>query len=197
MSTLTFRRCDEGDRDHLHALRSHVERWLAVRGFEQQGDEHWSARAHLAIDRLLDGGRFVALCRDDWPVVVAALTRPDMDFWTEDDDLGSAWYIARLMTADHGSGYGTQLIETLAVAAAAAGRRYLRLDCMRENTALHRYYRTIGFDQVRIVEHPERESGALFQRPLAGLFPQPWDSASLAIRPDGTGSSGPSRSLAE
>jgi ribosomal protein S18 acetylase RimI-like enzyme len=176
MSALKFRRCNDGDRDQLHALRSHAEAWLAKRGFEQQGDEHWSSRAHLAIDRLLDTGRFVALCDDDWPLVVAALSRPDMDFWTADDDLSSAWYLARMMSADHGHGYGALLVETLAVAAAANGRTSLRLDCMRENTGLHGYYRRLGFQPVRVVEHPERESGALFERPVNGLIPSPWDS---------------------
>lgn len=172
---LVFRKCTEQDRDHLHALRNHVERWLAQRGFEQQGDEYWSKRAHLAIDRLLDAGRFVALCVDDWPVAVAALAHPDMDFWTEDDNLAAGSYVARMMSADHGHGYGAQLLDVLAVAAAAQGRSFIRLDCMRENTALHDYYRRLGFRLVRIVERDDRESGALFERPVLDLMPEPWD----------------------
>lgn len=98
-----------------------------------------------------------------------------MDFWTDDDDLGSAWYVARMMTADHGRGHGSALIEALSIAAAADGRRYLRLDCMRRNQQLHAYYQRLGFQPVRMVERPDRESGALFQRPVSGILPKPWD----------------------
>ena len=173
---LVLRRCDDRDRDLLHSLRDHTERWLVAHGWAEQADPHWSDRAHIAIDRLLDTGRFVALCDTDWPLVVGALSAPDMDFWTPDDELHSAWYIARMMTAQHGHGYGALLVEMIAVAAAASGRQFLRLDCMRENTKLHDYYRSLGFRLVRIVDHPERKSGALFARSLAGLVPTPWDA---------------------
>jgi ribosomal protein S18 acetylase RimI-like enzyme len=172
---LSLRRCDSRDRDLLHGLRDHTERWLTARGWGEQADARWSERAHAAIDRLLDSGRFVALSDNDWPLAVGAFSAPDLDFWTSDDDLSSAWYVARMMTAHHGHGYGALLVEMIAVAAAADGRDALRLDCMRENLRLHDYYRSLGFTLVRLVEHPDRRSGALFERPLAGLVPQPWD----------------------
>lgn len=185
MSTLRLRICDDADRPLLHALRNHVEHWLAEHGRESHQDPHWSKRAHTAIDAFLDQRRFVALCDEHWPLAVGALAPPDRDFWTEDDDLHSAWYIARMMTAHHGAGYGSQLLEMIAVAAAANGRRVLRLDCMRENTSLHNYYRAQGFQLVRIVEHPDRESGALFARPVIDTLPPPWDASVLAREPRG------------
>lgn len=174
----SYRRCSGRDRHAIHAIRDSVEEWLSSRGLEEQASDHWSGRAHAAIDQLLDQGRFVGLYRDDRPVIVAALAKPDMDFWTQDDDLHSAWYIARMMTATHGQGLGRQLIELIAVAAAASGRRSLRLDCMRDNTTLHDYYRRLGFTLVRIVDHPTRRSGALFQLQVGNLLPAPWDDHS-------------------
>jgi ribosomal protein S18 acetylase RimI-like enzyme len=159
-------------------MRDHVEGWLTDRGMGEQASPHWSGRAHEAIDRLLDQGRFVGLYLDDKPMIVAALAGPDMDFWTEHDDLHSAWYIARMMTASHGQGLGRQLVQLIGVAAAANGRRFLRLDCMRDNFALHDYYRHLGFTLVRMVEHPTRRSGALFQQPVGNLLPAPWDDES-------------------
>lgn len=175
MSRYTLRQCGDADRTTLHDLRDETEAWLSVRGWSEQAGAHWSERAHAAIDRLLDGGRYVALCVDDVPAVFGALGGPDLDFWTDDDDLGSAWYIARVMGVGHGNGYGALFIDMIAAAAAGAGRRSLRLDCMRENTRLHDYYRSQGFELVRIVEHPQRKSGALFERRVDGLLPEPWD----------------------
>lgn len=170
-----FHRCSDQDRAALHAMRDQTEVWLTDHGFAEQANQRWSGRAHAAIDRLLDQGRFVGLYIEGEPVVIAALAGPDMDFWTDADDLHAAWYIARMMTNRHGEDYGRQLVQLIAVAAAADGRRFLRLDCMRENTRLHAYYRRLGFEPVRIVEHPQRRSGALFQLPLSDLLPAPWD----------------------
>ena len=104
MSRYTLGRCTDADRKTLHDLRDETEAWLSARGLEEQGGTHWSSRAHAAIDRYLDDGRFVALCVDSAPVVVGALSAPDLDFWTDADDLRSAWYIARVMTSDHENG---------------------------------------------------------------------------------------------
>ncbi|WP_166845113.1 GNAT family N-acetyltransferase [Isoptericola sp. BMS4] len=185
MSRYTLRRCTDADRKTLHDLRNETEAWLSARGLEEQAGAHWSGRAHAAIDRYLDDGRFVALCVDGAPVVVGALSGPDLDFWTDDDDLGAAWYIARVMTADHGNGYGALFLEMIAAAAAANGRRALRLDCMRDNTRLHDYYRAQGFGLVRVVQRPWRKSGALFERSLDRLMPAPWDRRAAPADRDG------------
>lgn len=43
----------------------------------------------------------------------------------------------------------------IAVAAAADGRRSLRLDTMRENIGMHDYYRAQGFHLVRVAERAQ------------------------------------------
>lgn len=180
MSALTIRPLTEDDRPLLHEVRSNLEVWLAERGYEDHSDPYWSKKAHAAIDRFHDERRFIGLVDQGETVAVGALAGPDMNFWTSDDELHSAWYIARVMVVHHGRDYGAQLIEIVAMMAAATGRQLLRLDCMRENTRLHDYYLHRGFRLVRIVEHPDRESGALFERPLAGLLPATtWDGLPL------------------
>lgn len=177
MNALTIRPLIEDDRPLLHQLRTDLEKWLGERGYEDHSDPYWSRKAHEAIDRWHDQRRFLGLVDDGEVVAVGAIAGPDRDFWTEDDDLHAAWYIARVMVAHHGHDYGAQLVEVVAMMAAAAGRRFLRLDCMRENTRLHDYYRARGFRLVRLVDHPDRESGALFERPVSDLLPPTdWDS---------------------
>ncbi|GAB3175871.1 hypothetical protein GCM10027059_49880 [Myceligenerans halotolerans] len=175
MSHMRLRRCRDDDRAVIHALRDQVEVWLAEHGWPDQQGPHWSKLAHQAIDRLLDQGRFVALTEGEALLVVGALAPPDEDFWTEADDLDQAWYLARVMSATHGEGYGALFIEMIAAAAAGAGRSALRLDCMRDNTRLHSYYQSLGFELVRIVEHPHRMSGALFERRLENVLPPSWN----------------------
>lgn len=175
MTDLVLRRCSEPDRRAIHRIRSDVEAWLSQRGYTTQSDPRWSARAHDAIDALLDSKRFIGLYAEDTPVAVAALSTPDMDFWRPSDNLNDAWYIARMMTAHHGAGHGSHLLNALAAGAAANGRRHLRLDCLRTNEQLHAYYIRNGFRLIRVAAVVSRRSGALFERPVHDLLPQQWD----------------------
>ena len=145
-----------------------------------------AVKSRANIVSLLEGQRFAALTDPAGDILaVAALVAPDRSFWAEDPDvLGSAWYVGRFMTAASGYGYGSTLLRHLAACAAADGRAFLRLDCWKTNTGLHRYYLGEGFTHVRTVDVPGRFSGALFQRPVRVRpdmllpelsFPDAWD----------------------
>lgn len=175
MTHLRANRPDEVDA--LLKLRAESEAWTGAQGLDQYQDSRFAERARRQISDLAERRRFCVLTdRSDEILAVGALVGPDMDFWTDDDDLGSAWYIGRLMVAKHGKSYGARLLDLVALAAASDGRTWLRLDCWRTNYALQDYYRSEGFDLVRIVEHPRRFSGALFQRPVAHSIPAAWDA---------------------
>jgi GNAT superfamily N-acetyltransferase len=66
-----------------------------------------------------------------------------------------------------GTDIGGRLLDWAGDLAASAGRRWLRLDAWKGNTALHRYYERHGFTHVRTVDLWHRGSGSLFQRPTA------------------------------
>ena len=77
-----------------------------------------------------------------------------------------------IVTRDHaGEGIGDELTQWVERFAGALGYDYVRLDCYRSNTGLHRYYKAHGWSHVRTVDAPWRPSGALFQRPA----PKPTD----------------------
>jgi len=174
VSYLRINRLDEVDQ--LLELRAEVEGWLAAKGADQFQEPHFaeSAREHIAY--LAARQRFCVLTRDGTDILsVGALLPPDMDFWTSRDDLGSSWYIGRVMVAEHGKRYGEQLLDLVSQAAHHDGRQWLRLDCWRSNTALRSYYEQVGFDLVRVVQHPHRLSGALFQRTTYTQLPLAWD----------------------
>jgi GNAT superfamily N-acetyltransferase len=64
-----------------------------------------------------------------------------------------------------GRGLGVAIVEWADGQAAAAGRRYLRLDCMRENDGIRAYYERLGFDHRGDIDHP-RFAAALYERPV-------------------------------
>lgn len=94
-----------------------------------------------------------------------------------DPDFAHGWptspedglYVYRMAVADVATGMhlGRQMLAYASVQALGRGKRYVRLDCSKTNTGLHRYYENLGFDRVATVNAPGRKSGALFQREVA------------------------------
>lgn len=162
-----LRRVHPRETPTLLAMRDGAERWLAQRGLDQFQNRGQQARARRDITALAEAGRFRALTTDGTDILaVVAVTGPDMDFWTPADDLPAGMYLARGMVTVHGRGYMATVFDLLEPEAGEAGKRWLRFDAWRTNTALHGYYQSLGFEHVRTVTVAARNSGALFQRPI-------------------------------
>lgn len=97
--------------------------------------------------------------------------------WMADPDFAHGWptdpadglYVYRMAVADRarGMGLGAKMLALASLKALSYGRPFVRLDCAKANTELHRYYESCGFERVATVNVPHRKSGALFQRPVA------------------------------
>ncbi|GGL21591.1 GNAT family N-acetyltransferase [Planomonospora parontospora] len=167
------RRADAADLPGVLALLARTAAWLDGRGVRQ-----WPAGGFPAerIAPLIERGDMYLLDGEDGPIATVALDgHADPEFWTAQDDPGSALYVHKLAVArgHSGRGLGEALLDWAGLRAVAAGRRWLRLDCAKENRRLQDYYRRQRFAHLRTVDLPHRASGALFQRPggLRGAAP--------------------------
>jgi ribosomal protein S18 acetylase RimI-like enzyme len=117
-------------------------RWLTDRGIDQ-----WrpGSFAPEPIARRIAAGEVFLLYLTDEPVATLTLQPSDTIIWGEMPD--DALYLHRLAIRRRvgGQGVGRRLLDWAADRAADAGKRYLRLDCMAENTALCAYYERAGF----------------------------------------------------
>lgn len=149
-------------------MRAAAEAWLAARGQDQfQPDGPSQAwRAHEIIDEVFDRGEFVGLEVDGRLVAVGAIKKADPDFWTSEERAEPQVYVARFMVAEHGHGYGRDLLAGIAERARADGIPRVRLDCWRTSTDLQGYYRALGFRLLRVVVVEGRGSGALCELDL-------------------------------
>ncbi|MFB7378726.1 GNAT family N-acetyltransferase [Kitasatospora purpeofusca] len=100
---------------------------------------------------------------------IATLTvdeQADPEFWEPGDRPDEALYVHRMAVSRKAAGrdVGAQLLGWAVDRAAAAGKRFLRLDAWKTNPGLHLYYLGQGFVLVRVVDLPHRSSGALFER---------------------------------
>lgn len=163
------------DADDVVALRLESERWLHAAGVQQWMD---TARGIRNIQEGLAAGvTYVVTDSQGDGGVVASLTLngPDPDWWRDDDSPEDALYLYKFMITERwrGSGLGDELLDWACAQAESRGKRWLRLDCWRTNTALHAYYRARGFRHIRTDIVDGRGSGALFERPASLRTAQP------------------------
>jgi ribosomal protein S18 acetylase RimI-like enzyme len=160
-----IRKATADDVDAVVALRIEAEEWLHTAGIRQWIDRERGVRNIRA--GIATGTTYVVA--DEPGDVVASLTLngPDADFWTDEDEPDTALYLYKFMISAQyrGSGLGDELLDWACAQAEDGGKKWLRLDCWRENYALQRYYQRRGFEHVRTVTVQGRGSGALFQRP--------------------------------
>ena len=117
------------------------------------------------IGPLVERGEFLIVRDDGMPAATAAVSAEgDTDFWSPRELAEPASYVGKAARAPEYPGIGKILLRWVTDAAHERGDRWVRLDAWRTNTRLHAYYCARGWDYVRTVEAPGRNSGALFQR---------------------------------
>ncbi|MFR9794630.1 GNAT family N-acetyltransferase [Streptomyces sp. MS06] len=167
MNDLRIRPGRPDELDTVEALLSEASGWLASRGIDQ-----WQYPPHRdRITAALEQGVCFLASDDGEPVATIQVDDfADPEFWTPDDDPGDALYVHRMAVRRHAAGadVGARMLDWAAHRATTLGKRWLRLDAWKDNEGLHRYYKSVGFTLVRIVDLPHRRSGALFQRQAQG-----------------------------
>jgi GNAT superfamily N-acetyltransferase len=83
---------------------------------------------------------------DGTPVATVTILHDDPVYWGERPP--DALYVHKLaVRRDHaGRGLGAALVEWAAARAGAAGRGFLRLDCLRNDPGIRTYYEALGFE---------------------------------------------------
>ncbi|MEO3853357.1 GNAT family N-acetyltransferase [Acrocarpospora sp. B8E8] len=162
---LTLRRATHADLSGVLSLLARAAGWLNSLGVRQ-----WPVGGFPAerIEPLISAGNFYVLDTESGTAGVMALDdHADAEFWTPGDRPEAALYVHKLaVNRDYsGLGVGEALLDWAGLRALAAGCRFVRLDCSKDNSRLQRYYLGQRFRHVRTVDLPHRASGALFERP--------------------------------
>lgn len=169
--SLDIRKAGPKDLDAIAALHREAQAWLAA-----QGSDQWQPmlNGRLSIDyvrssiaRSIAKGDCYVVIDGEEPVATITLDSfADPEFWNDEDNPTDALYLHRMIVrrSHAGQGLGRQLVDWAADAAAAAGKRWLRLDAWRTNKQLHEYYASLGFQHVRTIDLAHRGSGTLFQK---------------------------------
>lgn len=151
--------------------------WLVDRGIEQ-----WPAsfdEGNHRVDKLraqAEQGHVYVVRLGRYPIATATITPwADPDFaagWppgTVDDAL-YVYRLASTRTARNLAWKGAWLLDFATQLAQEQGKKWIRVDCSRQNEGLHSYYLRLGFKPMGVQLAVDqrtgrpRKSGALFQR---------------------------------
>lgn len=168
-----IRPANPADVPALMALRTDAENWLRQIGSDQWSDPETGSRAISKWHQHIEDGRTWVLL-DEGDTVLGTVSRgpADRDFWSETDELHTAFYLYKLIISRDaaGSGMGSLVLDWACRVAALEGRRWLRIDCWRTAHGLQHYYERLGFTHVRTEAPSHRKSGWLAQRPSGTIL---------------------------
>ncbi len=141
IGSLTIVRMQPPNRPVVLDILGEAASWISAKGIDQWRPDQFQT----VIDR---GDTYLALL-DGEAVGTLALQWDDAideRLWRDVSNMEEAGYVHRLAVrrAFAGKGIGQYLLNWAESMVAAAGKSYLRLDCMAENPALCAYYERVG-----------------------------------------------------
>jgi ribosomal protein S18 acetylase RimI-like enzyme len=139
---LEIREARGADIDVVLSILEEAAGWLVRRGIELWAPGSFSRRR--IADRIECGEVYLATLAGQ-AVGTFVLQWSDEETWGSGQD--DAGYVHGLAVRREfaGKGLGRELLRRAENIAAAAGKKYLRLDCVAENTALNASYERSGF----------------------------------------------------
>jgi len=144
--SLVIRPANPADVSAVLATLTEAGRWEESQGFPNPWPVPFPLeRIRPSLER---GELFVAEGGTRSPIGTVTLQWEDVPFWgVRPPDSG---YVHRLAVRRTyaGRGYGGAILAWAAETSRARGRTYLRLDCLRSATRLHRFYESFGFHRV-------------------------------------------------
>ncbi len=140
----------EGDLDVVLAVLEEAAEWLVKKGIEGPWRPGFFSRQAFA-DQIGRGEVYVSRLGEGIVGTITLQWRDDL-FWP--GALSDAGYMHKLAVrpAYMGKGLGLQMVEWAIGTARAAGKKFLRLDCLAGNRKIREYYEKAGFTHLNDVE---------------------------------------------
>jgi protein-tyrosine phosphatase len=171
IGSCTIEQARSCDVSTVMALRDDAARWLVGRGIEQWVPGELTV---ARFQRLITEASVWLMRHDDQIVGMVTVTWADPAIWDQRE--GQAGYIHTLVInrAFGGRHLGRYLLAWSEARITASGRELARLDCVRTNRELRRYYEDRGYHHVGYKDFPDIEWArevALYEKPLTPSEP--------------------------
>jgi ribosomal protein S18 acetylase RimI-like enzyme len=160
---VNVRRCQAGDVAVVAGLLDEATVWVGARGYE-----HWPLPfPRDQIAGAIDRGEVYLAELDGDAVATVTLLWDDPTYWGERPP--DAAYVHKLAVsrACAGQRIGDAIVEWADGTAAAQGRSFLRLDCLRDNPGIRAYYERLGFEHRGDLVVADRDM-SIYERAVRG-----------------------------
>jgi GNAT superfamily N-acetyltransferase len=149
------------DVDTVAGLLDEATLWVRDLGFDQWPFPFPRDQVLAAVDR---GEVYVAESEGEVLATVTVLL-DDTAYWGERPP--DALYVHKLAVRRDraGRGIGAAIVDWADARAAASGRAFLRLDCLRDDPTIRRYYERLGFEPRGEIEARSMRL-SLYERPV-------------------------------
>lgn len=143
---ITVVRAKAGDLDAVIEVLNEAAEWLHSKGIDQWRPGRPESFSRQSIAEKIRLGEVYLAKRNQLVVGTVTLQWSDRFFWVDDET--DAGYVHKLAIrpAYTGRGLGNRLLEWAEQATKAAGKNYLRLDCMFDDPRIRQYYEDAGFN---------------------------------------------------
>jgi len=138
-----------GELEISASIIEEVAAWGAAQGFPSWIPGSFTGGDSVGVTRLrgdITAGALHLVWRGDHAVGTFSLLEHDPMFWPDAGD--EAMYLHRFAVRRSAAGAGRHVVEWCFREARRRGRSYVRLDCLKENPGIRRYYRRFGFTEV-------------------------------------------------
>ncbi len=136
-----IRLAEESDLPQLLELRTEAEEWRASKNVDQWVPA-WRERIEKLMTKRVEERKTWIKVDDEGICWTLSFDGPDLDFWTEEDDLDSALYMYKFIVARRCAGQGTEALGWALRCAHSQSKKSLRIDFHINNDRLARYYET-------------------------------------------------------
>jgi GNAT superfamily N-acetyltransferase len=131
------------------AIIEEVAAWGEAKGFPSWTAGSFTGPESVGISRLrgdIANGGLYLIWRGERPIGTLSLLDNDPMFWPDAGD--EAMYLHRFAVSRGAAGAGRHAVRWCLREAQRRGRSYVRLDCLRDNPGIRRYYESFGFVAV-------------------------------------------------
>lgn len=135
----------------LKILKQRCE-WFKKNKIEQWGDWYYTELYNTDyFINMMNKYKLYVVKKENEVIGVFLLKTEDKEYWKDDRN---AYYIHHLATKLGYANLGIEILNFIEKLAKQNAVKYLRLDCMRENKKLNKYYENYGFTNIGEGEEP-------------------------------------------
>ena len=125
--------------------------WFKENGIDQWANNYLGRYNKDYFNDVMKNHKLYVVKQENKVIGVFLLKEDDKTYWNNDD---SAYYIHHLATKIGYTGIGTKIIEFIEKLAKENSKKYIRLDCKKNNNELNKYYQNQGFKYKGSGEEP-------------------------------------------